>query len=50
MKTPSAYHMVLNIAMAFSTALYAAMGFFGYWRYENATQPAITLNLPKTHL
>ncbi|XP_059469211.1 proton-coupled amino acid transporter-like protein pathetic [Neocloeon triangulifer] len=37
---------VLNIGMTVVTALYSAVGFFGYLKYGEDTKSAITLNLP----
>ncbi|XP_017767783.1 PREDICTED: proton-coupled amino acid transporter-like protein CG1139 [Nicrophorus vespilloides] len=40
---------VLNVSMVIVTLLYAAVGFFGYWKYEEETKPSITYNMPQTH-
>lgn len=50
MKTPKSfggYFGVLNISMFFIVLLYVGMGFFGYWRYGEASKPSVTLNLPQ---
>jgi len=49
MKTPKSFggaFGVLNIAMVIIVALYVGMGFLGYWRYGELSQPSITLNFP----
>lgn len=49
MKTPKSfggYFGVLNIGMFFIVLLYVGMGFMGYWKYGEESQPSITLNLP----
>lgn len=50
MKTPTHFigcPGVLNIGMTFVVSLYSAVGFFGYLRYGEDVEGAITLNLPK---
>jgi len=50
MKTPKSFggsFGVLNIGMFFVTFLYGFVGFAGYWRYGDAAEGSITLNLPK---
>ena len=37
---------VLNTSMALVTALYVAMGFYGYLKYGETIESSITLNLP----
>ncbi|XP_076447032.1 proton-coupled amino acid transporter 2-like [Babylonia areolata] len=37
---------VLNLSMVTVTALYSAIGFFGYLKFGDDVQPSITLNLP----
>lgn len=37
---------VLNVAMTIVVVVYAMIGFFGYLRYGEFTEPAITTNLP----
>ncbi|XP_065157554.1 proton-coupled amino acid transporter-like protein CG1139 isoform X3 [Atheta coriaria] len=50
MKTPTHFigcPGVLNTGMSFVISLYAAVGFFGFLKYGEFTEPSITLNLPK---
>ncbi|XP_054274645.1 proton-coupled amino acid transporter-like protein pathetic isoform X2 [Macrosteles quadrilineatus] len=49
MKTPTHFigcPGVLNTGMFFVVLLYSSVGFFGYLKYGDATEPSITLNLP----
>lgn len=49
MKTPQHFTGcpgVLNFGMGAVVALYTCVGFFGYLRFGEKTQAAITLNLP----
>jgi len=41
---------VLNIGMFIVTCLYFNVGLFGYWKYGDAIESSITLNLPKEHI
>ncbi|XP_033230584.1 proton-coupled amino acid transporter-like protein pathetic isoform X2 [Belonocnema kinseyi] len=53
MKTPTHFigcPGVLNIGMFFVVLLYSVTGFFGYLKYGEATEEAITLNLPKDQI
>lgn len=53
MKTPTHFigcPGVLNTGMSFVVALYAAVGFFGYLQYGDATKDSVTLNLPEEPL
>lgn len=53
MKTPQHFigcPGVLNIGMGVVVTLYTAVGFFGYLKYSDGTQAAITLNLPTNEL
>lgn len=48
MKTPDAfggYTGVLTTGMTIVTALYTAVGFYGYLKYGNVVKASITLNL-----
>lgn len=50
MKSPKSFGSrfgVLNVGMFVITLLYAAFGFFGYWKYGADSGESITLNLPK---
>lgn len=38
---------VLNVGIAIVTMLMVAFGFFGYWRWGDAVQGSLTLNLPE---
>lgn len=49
MKTPKhflGYFGVLNTGMGGVTVVYILLGFLGYLKYGEATEPSITLNLP----
>lgn len=49
MKTPKNFigcFGVLNKGMAFVISVYILIGALGYWRYGEATNPSITINLP----
>lgn len=51
MKSPSSFlgcPGVLNIGMTCVVLMYAGIGFLGYLKYGNETEPFITLNLPVT--
>ncbi|XP_031629047.1 proton-coupled amino acid transporter-like protein pathetic [Contarinia nasturtii] len=51
MKTPSSFlgcPGVLNIGMTIVVLMYAGIGFLGYLKYGEHTEPFITLNLPVT--
>ena len=37
---------VINVGVMIVTILYAAVGFFGYWRFGDAILGSVTLNLP----
>lgn len=53
MKTPTHFigcPGVLNTGMFFVVLLYASVGFFGFLKYGDITQPSITLNLPKDEM
>ena len=41
---------VLNTSMALVTALYVAMGFYGYLKYGETIESSITLNLPSADM
>lgn len=41
---------VLNIGMIIIVALYAGMGFLGYWKYGADALGSVTLNLPETDI
>lgn len=50
MKTPKSFGGlcgVLNISMVVIVILYLGLGFLGYWRYGEGSEPSITLNFPK---
>lgn len=38
---------VLNVGMFVIVALYAGMGFLGYWKYGAEALGSLTLNLPE---
>lgn len=49
MKNPSNFTRffgVLNVGMVFVTAIYVSFGAIGYWKYGDATEGSLTLNLP----
>jgi solute carrier family 36 (proton-coupled amino acid transporter) len=49
MKKPenfSAVVGVLNVGMVFVTGIYVSFGAIGYWKYGEATEGSLTLNLP----
>jgi len=51
MKSPASFGGatgVLNIGMTAVTAIYVAMGFFGYVKYGEQAKGSVTLNLPET--
>ena len=53
MKSPGdmrAWNGPLNIAMVIVTALYIAVGFFGYLKYGEDVLGSISLNLPRDEL
>ena len=37
---------VLNVGMVLVSIIYVVIGFFGYWKYGEATAGSLTLNLP----
>jgi solute carrier family 36 (proton-coupled amino acid transporter) len=39
---------VLNVGMVFVTAIFISFGTIGYWKFGEATEGSLTLNLP-TH-
>lgn len=41
---------VLNIGMTIVTAMYAFVGFFGYWKYGAESKDSITLDMPRDGL
>ncbi|XP_054275982.1 proton-coupled amino acid transporter-like protein pathetic [Macrosteles quadrilineatus] len=53
MKTPTHFigcPGILNTGMFVVVMVYSSVGFFGYLKYGDATEPSITLNLPHTTL
>lgn len=38
---------VLNIGMTFVTFIFISFGMIGYWKYGDATEASLTLNLPQ---
>ncbi|XP_022900024.1 proton-coupled amino acid transporter-like protein pathetic [Onthophagus taurus] len=53
MKTPTHFigcPGVLNTGMFFVVLLYASVGFFGFLKYGEFTEPSITLNLPQDEI
>lgn len=37
---------VLNMAMIIICSIYVILGFMGYWKYGEAAEGSVTLNLP----
>lgn len=49
MKNPSNFSRpigVLNVGVTMQTILFLCLGIFGYWKYGEATEGSLTLNLP----
>lgn len=49
MKSPqnfSKLYGVLNVGMVFVTGIFISFGAIGYWKYGEATEASLTLNLP----
>lgn len=49
MKKPenfSSFYGVLNVGMFFVTGIFISFGAMGYWKYGEATEASLTLNLP----
>ncbi|KAM7357065.1 arcus isoform 2-T2 [Cochliomyia hominivorax] len=53
MKTPKAYLKpfgIMNIGMTIVLSLYVILGFFGYWKYGDASKGSVTLNIPQEEI
>lgn len=53
MKTPKAYLKpfgIMNIGMTIVLSLYIILGFFGYWKYGDASKGSVTLNIPQEEM
>jgi solute carrier family 36 (proton-coupled amino acid transporter) len=41
---------VLNVGVFFATVIYISFGAIGYWKYGEATEGSLTLNLPTNEM
>jgi solute carrier family 36 (proton-coupled amino acid transporter) len=41
---------VLNVGMVFVTGIFISFGAIGYWKYGEATEGSLTLNLPTNEM
>lgn len=53
METPGDYiswHGTLNVASIFFVLVFVSFGLIGYWRYGDACEASVTLNIPTDEL
>ena len=53
MKNPQQFsklYGVLNVGMVFVTGIFISFGAIGYWKYGEATEGSLTLNLPTNEM
>lgn len=53
MKNPKYFsrgYGVLNVGLLFATVIYVTIGAVGYWKYGDATEGSLTLNLPTNEM